>query len=135
MGATSEHFSNSELACHHCGVNECSPELVEALEKFRTLSGQPVIVNDAYRCAVHNAATANAAKASEHLMGRAADIRISGMTAAQLEAIANKIPEIKGIGRADNQGYLHIDVREQPARWCYDYAGKSCSYYPPLKSA
>ena len=132
MGASSPHFTDAELACPHCGVNGCQQRLVDALEAFRSRVGRPVIVNSAYRCPAHNARIGGAAK-SQHMDGLAADIRVTGMTAAQLESVARRIPGIRGIGRADFQDYLHIDVR--PARavadWCYSERGQWCSYYPP----
>lgn len=131
MGITSEHFSEKELACHHCGVNNCTEELVEALEAFRKAVGKPIIVDSAYRCAVNNAAVGGA-KSSQHLLGNAADIRVKGMTAAQLERIAHSIHTINGIGRNDFKQFLHIDVRRHPAQWCYNAAGKDVAYYPPL---
>ncbi len=139
-GATSAHFTESELRCHGtkcgpngtgCGVNGCTQELVDALEAFRTIAGQPVIVNDAYRCPQHNSEVGGA-KGSQHMLGEAADIRIPGMVAAQLERIARQVPAIKGIGRADLQNYLHIDVRSTLAAWCYASDGTQCAYYPPV---
>jgi hypothetical protein len=44
------------------------------------------------------------------------------MTAAELYGLALAAPALLGIGRADMQGYLHLDVRLTPARWCYDGA-------------
>jgi len=131
MGATGAHFSEAELACPHCGRNGCTERLVEALEAFRSAVQKPVFVDSAYRCAAHNAAVGGA-RASQHLAGRAADIRVPGMTAAQLEAVARRIPAIRGIGRADHQGYLHVDVRPAVTlvRWCYSADGQWCGYYP-----
>jgi uncharacterized protein YcbK (DUF882 family) len=132
MGVTGPHFSESELACRHCRVNGCQQGLVDVLEEFRQLVGTPVIVDSAYRCREHNAQAGGAGK-SEHVDGLAADIRVEGMTATQLEALARKIPTIRGIGRDDHKQYVHIDVRPTVtlARWCYDRDGKWCSYYPP----
>jgi uncharacterized protein YcbK (DUF882 family) len=136
MGATGPHFSEVELACHHCGVNECKQSLVDALEAFRAIAGKPVIVSSAYRCPQHNAEAGGAGR-SEHVEGLAADIRVEGMTATQMEALARKIPAIRGIGRNDHQQYIHVDVRPTltVARWCYSPDGKWCSYYPPLAEA
>lgn len=154
MGATSPHFSDVELrckgsVCSDCksGLpqkNECSQALVDALEAFRTEAAVAwankfgktvaefpgVTLNDAYRCPDHNSSTPNAAKSSEHMLGQAADVRVSGLSAAELETIARTIPAIKGIGRADVQNYLHVDVRQLPGQWCYTATGASCKYYP-----
>jgi uncharacterized protein YcbK (DUF882 family) len=128
----SEHFQDSELRCHHCMENKVTAELLDALEKFRTLAGnRPVHVDSAYRCPAWNAKIGGVTD-SQHLVGCAADIRISGMLPSALEKIARQIPEIRGIGRADMQGYLHIDVRESIAvvAWCYDQLGHQTAYYP-----
>ncbi len=133
MGISSEHFSEEELRCHcPCGENKCTQELVDALEAFRALVGGPVVVVDAYRSPEHNASTPNAAKASQHQYGTAADVRVPGKTAAELEAIARQVPAIKGIGRNDHNNVLHVDVRLKPAQWAYDAAGESVPYYPPV---
>ncbi len=132
MGATSPHFSEKELACPHCGVNGCQQALVDALEAFRAAVGMPVIIDSAYRCPEHNAAVGGALS-SQHLFGLAADIRVNGKSAADLESIARAIPAIKGIGRSTPpMTYLHIDVRNTPAEWCYDTSGKQQAYYPPV---
>lgn len=130
MGYTSEHFSDAELACHHCGVNACRPELVDALEELRRKIGRPILITSAYRCPDHNRAIGGAAD-SQHTEGTAADLRVPGMTAAALDAIARTVPAFKGFGRADVQHYIHVDTREQPAQWCYDAAGKWCHWYAP----
>lgn len=132
------HFSDKELACHHCGLNFCTPGLVAALEATRAAVSArrgvdtPLIVDDAYRCAVHNAAVGGAPQ-SEHMRGIAADVRVDGMSAAELCLIVRDIPGVHGIGRADHQGYVHLDLRPSPARWCYDAKGKAVKWYePPL---
>ncbi len=156
MGATSAHFSDEELQCHGtkcgplgtgCRVNGCTEALVTALEAFRTEAmkhmffilapGEAfpgVIVNDAYRCPQHNAEVGGV-KGSQHMLGEAADIRIPGMTAAQLEAIARQVLAIKGIGRSTPpMDYIHVDVREVPAEWAYNAEGKQITYFRPERS-
>ena len=132
MGATSEHFSNAELACPCCGVNGCTQALVDALEAFRAAVGQPVIVDSAYRCPAHNAAI-HGASHSEHVQGIAADIKVADKTAVELEAIAKTIPAIHGIGRDDFRNYVHIDTRPTSVEWCYNRAGAWVHYFPPLE--
>ena len=131
MGATGPHFSDAELRCKcGCGTNGCTQSLVDALEAFRAIAGKPVRITSAYRCPDHNKAIGGA-KGSQHLKGLAADIKVTGMTAAQLEQIALQTPGIRGIGRDDHNGFLHIDTRENKAHWCYDSSGRQCTYYAP----
>ncbi len=130
MGATSQHFTDAELACKHCGKNLCTSELVLALEALRTVINKPIKINDAYRCPTHNAEVGGAPN-SEHLQGTAADVRVDGMSAAALEAAVELVPSIRGIGRADHQDYVHIDVRLIPHKWCYNVDGQWVGYYPP----
>jgi uncharacterized protein YcbK (DUF882 family) len=130
----SEHFKNQELACYHCGVNGCQQQLLDALERLRAIIGRPIIVDDAYRCKIHNAQVGGVPN-SEHVQGIAADIRVQGMTAGQLEAAARQVPAFAngGIGRADLQVYLHVDTRATAAEWCYaldDEKWKPVLYYP-----
>lgn len=147
MGATSLHFSNSELQCH-CGCNQnlCTQELVDALEALRTLAAKPIHIDSAYRCELHNSALPNAAKHSQHELGNAADIVIEGKTPAEMEELVyrmpvepppSNMPPFRGVGRSDHQGYIHVDVRPVDpslgyivARWCYDKAGNECAWYP-----
>jgi uncharacterized protein YcbK (DUF882 family) len=125
-----KYFTSQELACKHCGVNKTTPELQAALDAFRELAGQPVIVDDAYRCPVHNAEVGGV-KGSQHVLGTAADIRIEGLTAMDLYRLAVQIPAFEngGIGRDDHENYLHVDVRTTPARWCYGTDGKQIPWY------
>lgn len=143
MGATSEHFSQLELQCHcGCGQNGCTQALVDALESLRALAGVPIRVDSAFRCEAHNASLPNAAQHSQHELGNAADIVIEGLTPAQMELVAFSVPAVNGVGRADHQGYIHVDVRPAAAAstalnpfggvvlWCYDTKGNECLWYP-----
>jgi len=125
-----KYFTDQELACKHCGVNGTTQALRDALDQFRELAARPVIVDDAYRCPVHNA-QAGGVPHSQHVEGNAADIRIEGLSAACLYHIAIHIPAIHGIGRSDYQDYLHVDVRPAPAKWCYGPTGKEIAWYDP----
>lgn len=137
MGLISPHFTEFELACHGntcgpngtgCHVNACKQELLDALEQFRAIVGKPVAITDAFRCPIHNAAVGGVPD-SEHVQGIAADIRVEGMSGAELEAAALKCPLITGIGRSDEPPYIHIDTRPTKARWAYDAHGKWCRWF------
>jgi uncharacterized protein YcbK (DUF882 family) len=125
----SAHFKDTELACHHCEVNLCKQELLDALEALRLEVGLPIVVDDAYRCPVHNAAVGGVPD-SQHVQGIAADIHVVNMTASQLEAYARRVLGINGIGRSDTLNYIHIDTRTTPAKWCYAKTGAVEAYYP-----
>lgn len=129
----SEHFLESELACHcGCGVNGTVQELLDALEAFRSLVGAPVTLDCAYRCPAHNAKIGGAPK-SQHVLGRAADVKVKGKTARDLYGIALQVPAIRGLGVDDHKQYLHLDVRrtETLAQWCYSKTGGTIPFYEP----
>lgn len=122
----SPHFSLAEFDCPcpacrgtHGGV---LIELVDALEELRSLIGRPIFVNSGWRCAAHNAAVGGSPR-SQHLLGRAADIFVQGLTGPVLYAFARRIPAFRGIGVAPT--WIHVDIRQgAPARWRYDSAGR-----------
>ena len=120
----SEHFTEAELACRHCGINGVVQSLLDAIEALRLKVGAPVIVNCAYRCPAHNTAVGGVPN-SQHVLGRAADIRVAGKTSRELYELALHVSGIRGLGVSDHAGYLHLDVRESllVARWCYSSTG------------
>lgn len=137
----SEHFRAQEFACR-CGGKRCpvngpykgtsvSPDLLKALEKIRaTAGGRPITITSGFRCANH---PVEAAKHSPgfHTKGLAADIKVKGLSPEAMYAIAEKIPEIKGIGVDDRAfGYIHVDVRNWKNRavWAYDKGGRIIPY-------
>jgi Peptidase M15 len=134
---TSQHFCTLELKCHsgincvYCGgQNLCTPRLLAALEALRSVARNvPIVVTSAYRCAEHNAEIGGVAD-SEHVRGNAADIVIRGMTPAQMYRKARLVPAFRngGIGVALDQGYIHVDVRTEPARWCYNATGEQTAW-------
>jgi uncharacterized protein YcbK (DUF882 family) len=114
----SKHFQRSELECH-CGCGECemSEHFMAALEKLRTLADMPMVLSCAYRCSKHNAEARGVSKSS-HLGGRAADLKIPGLSLQEMYDLAEQVPEFNlgGIGVYDD-GFVHVDVRVNRARW------------------
>ena len=100
-------------------------ELVEILQKIRNHFGKPVNITSGFRTASKNATIKNAAKFSQHLYGKAADIWISGVTVEQIAAYAETLlPNRGGIGRYPKEGHadrthgwVHIDTRAAKSRW------------------
>jgi uncharacterized protein YcbK (DUF882 family) len=53
-------------------------DLIDAYTHFRFYMGQPLHINDGYRCPAHNASVGGVAK-STHQMGKAIDISLMGI--------------------------------------------------------
>lgn len=93
-------------------------ELVTLLQKIRDHFGKAVHINSAFRTASYNAKQKNAAKYSQHLYGKAADIWIAGVSVDTLAAYAETLlPNKGGIGRYHTDGFVHVDVRKAKSRW------------------
>ena len=92
-------------------------ELVALLQAIRDHFGKPVVINSAYRTAAHNASVGGA-KFSQHQYGKAADIRISGITVDALaDYVETLLSDKGGIGRYYKDGFVHVDVRKDKSRW------------------
>jgi uncharacterized protein YcbK (DUF882 family) len=75
----------------------------------------PVDVTGPNRCAKHNAAEGGA-PASQHLLAKAADVKVSGIHADSVaDYLEETYPDRYGIGRYNDR--THIDVRSTRARW------------------
>jgi len=111
----SPHFTEAEFACRCCGLVRVNPRLVHLLEQLRgQLGGQPVVLSSAYRCAVHNRVVGGAQR-SQHLLGNAADIAVTGVTPRDVAVAAEKMGFV-GVGRYS--GFTHVDVRlGENTRW------------------
>lgn len=108
----SEHFSESEMSCHHCGqlpADGISGVLLDGLERLRTIVGKPIYVTNAYRCPEHNAAVGGVSN-SQHVHGTAADIYVDGMGVWELANICKQI--FDGVGEYYGQEFVHVDMRD-----------------------
>jgi len=122
----SRNFKLKELVCPCCGQGEqyISPLLVTALQEFRDFIGVPIHVLSGYRCPKHNKSIGGA-EHSKHLKGIAADITFSLPSfldmpkAIAMYFLAEEIHDFcnGGIGIYLDQNSIHVDVREQRARW------------------
>jgi uncharacterized protein YcbK (DUF882 family) len=112
----SENFRVREFACSD-GSDPVfvSSELVEVLQKIRTHFGRAVTITSAYRTPGRNKAVGGTTY-SQHLYGRAADIKISGISPRKVAAYAETLlPNKGGIGVYNT--FTHVDVRSTKARW------------------
>ena len=94
-------------------------ELADNLEIIRAFYNKPIKVNSGYRSPSHNKSVGGSVK-SQHLLGKAADLVIEGISPEELaKGIQvlidnNKISE-GGIGIYNS--FTHYDIRGTKARW------------------
>lgn len=96
--------------------------LMLLLQCIREHFGKPVTITSGYRTAAHNTKVGGA-KSSQHLLGRAADIRVQGTSVEDVAAYAERLmPDWGGVGRYPVKtgratGWVHVDTRADKARW------------------
>ena len=115
--AFGDNFSRSEFACKcGCGFDTVDVELINALRDLRVaIGGKPITITSGCRCESHNKAVGGAPN-SQHLYARAADIYSSETTPSDiLEKLEELFPNKYGIGIYS--GWVHIDTRNEKARW------------------
>jgi len=109
----SQYFSRAEFKCPCCSFDTVDYELIKVLEYIREHFDKPVIVDSGCRCPAHNHDVGGSA-GSQHLLGRAADIRIAGVDPQLVYELADQM-EVGGLGEYSN--FTHIDTRTGYARW------------------
>lgn len=87
--------------------------LLYKLQKLRDEIGKPIIVTSGYRTKEYNNKIGGA-KNSQHMLGKAADIKINGLSPDEIAIIAEKIG-FGGIGIYKT--FVHLDVRQIKTRW------------------
>ena len=90
-------------------------DLVDILQKVRDHFGKAVTITSAFRTASHNKKVGGATY-SQHLYGKAADIKVSGVAASVVaDFVETLMPSTGGIGRYST--FTHVDVRKVKSRW------------------
>lgn len=109
----SPNFLLSEFACHEGQEVKLDPDLVRKLQALRDKLGRPIIINSGYRTPEYNKKVGGSPN-SQHMLGKAADIRVPGMTPEQVAKAAEAVG-FNGIGLYNT--FTHVDVRGWRARW------------------
>lgn len=109
-------FKPEEFLCRcGCGLGAVGVSLLMVLDDVREYFGKPVIVVSGCRCKKHNA-TVGGAKASKHVLGIAADIKVRGVEPIEVYGyLTEKYPNKFGIGLYKT--WVHVDTRSSKARW------------------
>ena len=120
----SAHFGVWEFKCKdNSRVIVLSKALVELLEKVRVHFKRPVVINSGYRTVQYNSQLPNSSPKSQHTLGKAADIRVTGVPPAIVYDYLNQLyPNSHGIGIYNT--FVHVDVREKKSRWDYRTTNK-----------
>ena len=116
-------FKVRELRCRDGSDTVMVDEtLTVVLQCIREHFGKAVTITSGYRTPAHNAAVGGA-KSSQHLLGRAADIRVAGVSVEDVAAYAESLmPDWGGVGRYPVKagratGWVHVDTRATKSRW------------------
>ena len=96
--------------------------LVVLLQAIREHFGKAVTITSGYRTGTHNTAVGGS-KSSQHLLGRAADIQVAGVSVEDVASYAEALmPDWGGVGRypikpGRARGWVHVDTRPNKSRW------------------
>lgn len=110
-----KNFKIKEFKCPGSDVIIIEPELIAILQDIRDFFNTNVNINSGYRTEEHNKKVGGSAT-SQHLKGRAADIWVRGVPCDVVATYLDvRYPNSLGIEVAENDSYLHVDIRED--RW------------------
>lgn len=115
----SENFTLRELAARSTRYRyaRVSTELVRGLQAMRSAVGAAITLRSAYRPPALNASVGGASR-SQHLAGRAADIKVSGLTPLEVAALAlQHLGSEIGLGLGETS--THVDLRGALTTWVY----------------
>lgn len=101
-----QNFSAVELSCPCCGEYWHDPVILDAIQRVRTAIANPITINSAHRCPIHNAHVGGAAL-SEHKR-IALDISLYGQDRMWLLKIAEE-SGFTTFGFYNT--FLHMDLR------------------------
>ena len=106
-----KNFKPSEFfcRCNMCSDQIINEDIIHLAQKIRETFGKSLSINSGYRCPRYNSTLEGASKMSQHVLGRAMDIFIFGVTPLQIAQVAI-VNGAMGLGIAPL--FCHIDNRE-----------------------
>ena len=116
------HFKVSEFKCHNGAevpvkYYDNLQRLMCLLEEIRAACGNvPIHIQSGYRTKEYNAKQKGASPRSQHLTASAADIKVKGMSPADVYKLCDRLVGARG-GVGKYKGFTHVDVRGYRARW------------------
>lgn len=112
-----KHFKNIEFMCK-CGCRRIKLDnsLKLYLEIVRYHFRKSIYINSGYRCPAWNKKVGGASK-SQHMLGKAADIRVHGVSAAKVSKFCSNLMIKHGGVSLSYPTFTHIDTRNYKARW------------------
>ena len=124
MGDLTENFSLREFRCKDgtdvpAELMENVTFLAENLQILRNIIGKPIRVVSGYRSLEYNK-KCGGSRRSQHLLAKAADVRVSGMSSDELHSIITKSIKNGSIapgGVGWYPSWIHYDTRGRNARW------------------
>lgn len=118
---TKREFKSKDGAAMPDDVLTNIKELASNLQVLRDFLGEPIRINSAYRSPAHNKAIGGV-KNSQHVSGRAADIKVKDIETKDLYLIIESLiidGKMKDGGLGLYDTFVHYDIRDSKARWDY----------------
>ena len=119
-----KNFSKSEFDCN-CGCDMPEEVLMEIqklagqLQHIRDFIRKPIKITNAYRCPEHNKKVGGVSN-SQHILGKAADIQVSGLDPLEVYKTIDNLTEHGHIlqgGLGKYNTFTHYDIGKTRARW------------------
>lgn len=106
------------INCRCCGLSILDLRLFSGLSQLYDLSPGSFSLTSVTRCRSHNADIGGAIN-SQHLSGRAADLKPTDHDLYRLALLALHVPAFAhgGFGLYPDRGIIHVDIRPVPTRW------------------
>lgn len=94
-------------------------KLAGQLQHIRDFIRKPIKLTNAYRCPEHNKKVGGVSN-SQHILGKAADIQVSGLDPLEVYKTIDNLAEHGHIlqgGLGKYNTFTHYDIRKTRARW------------------